>query len=148
MAKDVAKEGNDDGKRQREIQRRYIEYQVEEQQIRQLQQQLEKLEAQTAEIAAVEQSIDDMAKAKEGDEVLVPVSGGIFFRAGMTDNSSFLVNVGSGVVVKKDVEGTKQLIREQAREIDKFKEQVVEQLAVHIAKYQEIESELKKMVEG
>jgi len=134
-------------KKQKDIQRRYLEYQMEEQQIRQLQQQLEKLEAQTLEIAAVEQSIGDMAKAKQGAEVLVPVSGGIFFRANIKDNSSFLVNVGSGVVVKKDVEGTKQLIRDQATEMDKFKEQVVEQLAMHIARYQEIEGELKKMVE-
>jgi prefoldin alpha subunit len=141
MTKDPAE------KKQKDIQRRYLEYQMEEQQIRQLQQQLEKLEAQTLEIAAVEQSIEDMSKAKQGAEVLVPVSGGIFFRANIKDNSSFLVNVGSGVVVKKDVCGTKQLIHDQATEMDKFKEQVVEQLAMHIARYQEIEGELKKMVE-
>jgi prefoldin alpha subunit len=141
----MAKEPSE--KRQREVQKKYIEYQVEEQQIRQLQQQLEKLEAQTLEIAAVEQSIEETANARQGADILVPVSGGIFFSASIKDNSSFLVNVGSGVVVRKDVDGTKQLIRDQASEVEKYKEQVVEQLAMHIARYQEIEGELKKMVE-
>ncbi|MBN1544432.1 prefoldin subunit alpha [Candidatus Woesearchaeota archaeon] len=134
-------------KKQKEIQKRYIEYQMAEQQIRQMQQQLEKLEAQTSEVAAVEQSIEDIAKAKAGDEVLVPVSGGIFFNANVGGSGTFLVNVGSGVVVEKDLEGTKGLIKDQSRELDKFKDHVVQQIAEHITRYQELEIELKKLIE-
>lgn len=134
-------------KKQKEIQRKYLEYQIAEQQIKQFQQQLEKLEAQTAEVNAVENSIEEMSKADTGDDLLVPVSGGIFFSASVKDTKKFLVNVGAGVVVEKDAAGTKALIEEQARELEKYKEQVVQQLAEHLTNYQELEAELKKLIE-
>jgi prefoldin alpha subunit len=133
--------------KQKEIQKKYVEYQVLEQQIKQLQQQLEKMEAQTAEIAAVEQSLTDIGKAKQGDEILVPVSGGLFFRATVKDSNHFLVNVGNNVVVEKDVEGAKQLVSDQAKEIDKYKDQVTQQLAKQLEEHQEAEKELKKLIE-
>jgi prefoldin alpha subunit len=133
--------------KQKEMQKRYIEYQVCEQQLKQLQQQLEKLEMQTLEVNNVIQSVEDISKAKPGEEVLVPVTGGIFFKANMSENSRFLVNVGGGVVVDKDVEGTKKLLQEQAMEIEKYKEQIASQIAAQISRYQELEAELKKLVE-
>ena len=134
--------------KQKEIQQKYVEYQVAEQQIKQMQQQMERLEAQTAEANSIEQSIADISKAKPGEEVLVPVSGGVFFKATMDDNHKFLVNVGGGVVVEKDIDGTKDLLKKQSDEIDKYKTQIAQQLAEHFMKFQQLELELKKLVEG
>jgi prefoldin alpha subunit len=133
--------------KQKEIQKKYIEYQVMEQQIKQLQQQLEKMEMQTKEIEAVEQSLSDISKAKDGDEILVPVSGGVFFKASVKDCKNFLVNVGHNVVVEKGLEGTKHLVHSQSEEIDKYKEQVTTQLAMNLEQHQQMENELKKLVE-
>ncbi len=129
------------------LQQRYIEYQMLEQQIRQMQQQLEKLEVQTAEVATVTQSLEDISKTKDGSEVLVPVSGGIFFKAAMKQSNEFLVNVGSGIVVKKDLDGTKKLLAQQEKELDGYKEHIASQLAESIIKYQELEKELKEIME-
>jgi prefoldin alpha subunit len=134
--------------KQKDIQQRFMEYQMLEQQIKQLQQQLEKMEAQTAEVNKVAESVEDISKAKKGSEVLVPVSGGIFFRTTMQENSKFLVNVGSGVVVTKDAEGTKKLLKEQATEIELYKMHVAHQLEKSLEQYQMIENELKKLIEG
>jgi len=141
----MAKETQDE--KRKLMQKRYIEYQVLEQQIKQLQQQMEKIDAQMNEAASVEQSIEDISKAKTGDEVLVPVSGGVFFKANMKENAKFLVNVGSGVVVEKTVDETKGLIKAQSAEMERYKEQMMEELAKNIAQYQELEKELKGLVE-
>jgi len=137
---------NDDEKRKK-LQKRYVEYQMLEHQIKQMQQQLERLEAQTAEVAAVTQSIEDISKAKKGTEVLVPVSGGIFFKASLNDSNTFLVNVGGGVVVKKDLESTKQLLKEQSNDLDSYKSQISEQLAKQLMDCQKLEIELKEMMQ-
>jgi prefoldin alpha subunit len=129
------------------MQKKYIEYQVLEQQIKQLQQQMEKIDAQMNEAASVEQSIEDISKAKTGEEVLVPVSGGVFFKATLKESTRFLVNVGSGVVVEKGVEETKGLVKAQSSEMEKYKEHMMEELAKSIAQYQELEKELKGLVE-
>ena len=134
--------------KQKEIQKKFMEYQMLEQQIKQLQQQLEKMEGQTAEVNKVAESVEDISKAKKGAEVLVPVSGGIFFRTTMQDSSRFLVNVGSGVVVTKDAVGTKKLLKEQASEIELYKMHVAHQIQKSIEQYQELEHELKELVEG
>lgn len=143
----MAEDKKDDAVKQKAIQQKFMEYQVAEQQMQQMQQQMEKLENQTNEIRAVEQSIEDIGKAKAGDEVLVPVSGGIFFRTTMKENQQFLVNVGSNVVVEKDIEGTKSLIRQQAEEIEKYKAALEKQMAEMMEGYQKLEAELKKIIE-
>jgi prefoldin alpha subunit len=132
---------------QKEIQQKFMEYQMLEQQMKQLQEQLQKLEQQGQEVENVKQAIEDIAKAKPGEEVLVPVSGGIFFKAQMKDGGQFLVNVGSGVVVEKDCEGTLGLINNQAKELDKYKDQITGEIAKQLAKHQGIEAELKKLIE-
>lgn len=133
--------------KQKEMQSRFMEYQVLEQQMKQIQQQLEKMEQQTAEIEKVKESIADISPAKKGDEVLVPVSGGIFFRTTMQDSNSFLVNVGSGVVVQKDATGVKDLLNEQSKEMEIYKLHLAAQLEKCTEQYQAIEVELKQLIE-
>jgi prefoldin alpha subunit len=120
---------------------------VAEQQIKAHQQQLEKFEQQLNEIMTVVEALDDISKAKKDTEVLVPLSGGIFFRTRMDENQKFLVNVGSGTVVEKSVEETKKLVEEQAKEIEKYKTQVSNNLIHLITEYQMLEAELRKMSE-
>lgn len=145
---EYAKEDAGTAAKQQELQKKYVEYQVMEQQIKQMQKQLEKLEQQSMEASAVEQCIVDIGNAEKGKEVLVPVTGGVFFRAKLEDSHKFLVNVGSGVVVEKDLEGTRKLLQDQAAEIAKYKEQLTNQMTNQIAKFQELEMELKKLVES
>ena len=127
MAKDDTK--NTEKEKQKEIQQKYIAYQVAEQQIKQHQQQMEKFEQQLQEIRTVIEALDEISKAKKGTEVLVPLSGGIFFRANMDDSQKFLVNVGSGTVIEKSMEDTKELVKQQVNEIEKYKDHVTENLA-------------------
>ncbi len=131
---------------QKEIQQKYVDYQVLEQQIQQLQKQMEKLDVQSAEVSAVKESIHEMSDAKDSQEILVPVSGGIFFKAKVQDSSKFLVNVGANVVVEKDFEGTKKLIENQMSELEKFKVHVNNQLAEETIKHQLLAEELNKLM--
>ena len=138
---------NPDKKKQQDLQQKYIAYQVAEQQIKSHQQQLEKFEQQLQEIRTVVEALEDISKAKKETEVLVPLSGGIFFRAKMADNQKFLVNVGSGTVVEKTVEETKGLVKDQVKEIEKYKDQITENLANLITECQMLEAELRQVSE-
>lgn len=140
-------EENLDKEKQQELQQKYMAYQVAEQQIKQHQEQLEKFEQQLEEVNTVIDSLEQVSKAKKETEVLVPLAGGIFFRAKMDDNQKFLVNVGSGTVVEKTLEEAQGLVKEQVKEIEKYKDHVTENLANLITEYQLLESELKKLTE-
>ena len=86
-----------------------------------------------------------MSKTKKDTEVLVPLAGGIFFRARMNDGQKFLVNVGSNTVVERSVEETKKLVERQLEEVGKFKDQVTENLTHLIAEHQMLGAELKRL---
>jgi len=143
----TGKTAEPDAEKQQMLQQKFMEYQMEEQQIGQVQQQLEKLEAQKKEATAVKEAIEDIGRAKAGDEVLVPVSGGIFFRTEMKESRQFLVNVGGGVVVSKDIDGTKALVDEQISEIGKLKMKLSMQLQEFTDDHKKKEEELKRLIE-
>lgn len=136
-----------DMEKQKLLQSKYMEYQVLEQQLKQIQEHMQKMEEQVGETVAVVQSLEELNGKEPGSEVLVPISNGIFFKAKKGDVDKFLVNVGSGIVVEKDFKSTKELIDARAIEIEKYREQLSGEMVKIIEKYQKIEKELEQLVQ-
>ncbi len=141
------KKKDQDHEKAKHVQQKFMEYQMLEQQLKQMQQQLEKLDEQKKEAALVENNLDDFNHSEKGSEVLVPISGGIFFQTTLSDSRKFLVNVGQGVVVEKDLEGVKGLVKEQVKDIDRYHDQMMTEFTRSALKYQMLEEELKHMVD-
>ncbi|MFH1073373.1 MAG: prefoldin subunit alpha [Nanoarchaeota archaeon] len=116
-----------------------IEAQMLNQQLEQLQQYLQNLDTQLNEIQAVKQSLEDFGKLKGGEELLVPLTNGIFFPGKMVDNTKLLVNVGDNTVVEKTVQETIQLIGKQQSEMQQYRQEAFiqfQQLMAHLAMHQ------------
>lgn len=85
-----------------------------QQNIQMLEQYLQNIEQQAQELEMITNSLEEFSKVKKDTEILVPIVNGIFFKANLTDNSKFLVNIGAeGTVVEKRPEETINLIKEQ-----------------------------------
>lgn len=132
-------------KKEKELQSKYLQLQVLDGQIKQVQQQIQKLDAQLTELEAISLSLKDLKDVKEGTEILVPVATGIFFKAGVKDVKNLLINVGSNVSVKKSVDEAVGMLNEQVKEIAGYKEQITGQLDVLIDKAASIQKEFLKM---
>lgn len=114
--------------KEKKMQELYMEYQVIEQHIKQMQKQLELVTHQLIDINITNNSLDEFDKIDTKKEVFVPLSSGIFAKANIKDTSDLLVNVGANVVVKKDIASTKRLIQDQMEEIKKIQKQMVDEL--------------------
>ena len=114
--------------KEKKAQEVYSEFQILTQHIKQLQSQLEVITQQRAELNATSNSLDEIAKVKEGKEVFVPLSSGIFVKANIKNTSDMLVNVGANVVVKKDLASAKMLIQTQMEEMKKIQKRMLEEL--------------------
>lgn len=96
------------------------------------------VERQKADLQIVQQSLDDLKKTKIGNEILVPVSSGIFAKAELKDNSKLLVNVGGNTTVERTIEETKEMLSKQMNEVAKLEKDLEAQLkklaeeAIHI----------------
>ena len=128
------------------VQELYMEFQMLEQHIRQLQKQLEAVTQQIIELTIASSSLDEFNKIKPGKEIFVPLSSGIFAKASIKDTSGLLVNVGANVVVQKDVASTKKLIQKQMEEIKKIQEQMVNELEKLTSHAAQLEMQLQSMV--
>lgn len=125
-----------------ELQKKYLEYQLLDQRIKQLQQQMQTAEQQLIEIMATLQSLDEFALLDEGSEILVPVNNGIFTKARLKKENKLLVNVGASVVVDKSIEDTKKLIEKQEQEMEKIRDQIAENINMLVEKATVLEKEL------
>ncbi len=129
------------------MQRKYLEYKMIEQQVKQMQEQLEKFETQSVELHNVKQYLGDLHTTPKGTEILVPLTNGIFVKTSLVDAETLLVNVGSNVAVKKTNNDTKAMVHEQIAEIEKYKLKLLENLSMLMAHAQHIEQELSSYAE-
>ncbi len=144
MTKDKKAKETREGK-EKTVQEKYIHLQIIAEQMRQVQQQIELIDEQLVELNAIMQSLDDFNQIKEGSNMLVPVQSGIFAKGKIEDTNELLVNVGSNVVVKKDVEGAKGLLHKRSEELTKHRVQVLASMQMLAQKAQELEKEIAEL---
>ena len=130
---------------EKELQQKYMEYKVLEQQIKQIQEQIQLVDNQVMEIKVVQKNLKDVSGIKEGTEILVPVANGIFARGTIGKSEKLLVNVGSNIIVNKTVKQTEELLDKQITEISNLREELVGNYTSVDKSISQMESELKKL---
>ena len=133
--------------KEKEMQEKYMEFQLLERQMKQVQAQIEQLESQLNDVMILQQSLHELKSVNVGKEVLVPIGAGIFLNAELKNNQDVLVNVGSGIVVKKSIDGANELLGHQVREMQALEEERAKKLSELSEKAASIEQELTLLVE-
>jgi len=112
----------------------YAEAQVFEYQAKQLQQILETIDAQLVEINNIVNSLKELDKVNDGDEILFPVANGMFVKGLMTADKTLRINVGNNVVVEKSIPDAILMMKQQIIDIQEYKSQVSAQMDSLIVK--------------
>ena len=110
------------------LQSKYQHLQLLDQQMQALQKQGQMLEKQVMDMAMVEQALEDMKSVKEGDEVLIPLTSGIFAQGVLKDNKKFVVNIGANITVEKSVDEVKAIIKKQIEDMGKMQTELQDNL--------------------
>lgn len=142
---DTEKEQNGTEK-QKNLQQRHMEMQYMQQHLTQYQKQLELIDTQIEDCNLILEGLDDISKIKPGEDMLVPISNGIFARAKLDDNSSLVVNVGSNIAAEKSVDGAKELIRKQQSEMENSRIQLTDVMNSITEQMQVVEKELAEVM--
>ena len=131
---------------QKQIQEKYMQMQLLEQQMQQIQKHLQLLENQLHELNITEQALDEIKTTKIGAEILVPMASGIFVKAELKDNKELAVNVGANTVVKKSIEEAKKLITSQVEDITNMQQNLTANFQKLTESAQMLEKELSKLI--
>ena len=131
--------------KEKKLQKLYLQFQILEQHIKQMQQQTSALHAQLIELVSATQSLDYLKNVRPGTEILVPISSGVYAKAEIKDNENLVVNVGAQTTVSKNIIDTKKIIESQIDEMRKLQEQMAEELERLTNQAALIEREMNKL---
>lgn len=109
--------------------RKYKELQLLEQHMQKLNAQLTSLEQKTAEIDTIKQALEDLKDVQEGTKIQVPLANGLFVKGTIGKTDTLLINVGANTVVEKTREEAQELVNRQGKELDTYKQQLIQQMA-------------------
>ncbi len=104
---------------------------------------LESLEQKSSELQMIQEALSDLKDKKEGTELLVPISNGIFIKAKLVDAKQLLVNVGSGTVIPKSNDEAKKMVEKQQAELDSYKANIISQMQAIDERAYELEAGLQ-----
>jgi len=88
-------------------------------------QQVTLIEELLGEYRRVKSALDEISKAKEGEEILVPIGGNIFIHASLKDTSNVMTGVGGGVVTEKSISKAMVFVDKKIKELLKEEENLI-----------------------
>jgi len=97
-------------------------FQVFEQQIRMLQEQLNAVEQTTIDLRTLDFGLDDLKNSKD-KEILAQVGRGIFVKAKVTSDD-LIVDIGGKNFVSKTIDNTKSVLKGQVEKLGKIQEEL------------------------
>jgi prefoldin alpha subunit len=129
----------------KDVQSKYIELQLLDQQIKQAQKQIELIENQVNELTAINEGLEGFSTTANGTEILIPLSGGVFAKAELKDNKNLIVNVGAGTALTKSVPDTQKMVTDQMDELLKVRDELLFQMQQYANKANKSQQELEKL---
>ena len=100
-----------------QIQQKYMQFQMIQQQLEEVNQHLGMLNEQSSELDISIEAVKEIAKTKLDNEFLAPVANGIFIKGELKENQKLVVNVGMNTTVEKTIPEVVELLEEQKKDI-------------------------------
>ena len=102
---------------EKQIEDKYMQLQLLQQQVEQITEYVEQLRVQDRELDISLEALTELQKTTVNTEILAPIANGIFFKAELKDNQKLTINVGSEVAVEKTIPEVIRLLEEQKEKI-------------------------------
>lgn len=131
---------------QKQMQQKYMELQMLDQQMKNVQKQVEAIEQKASEVEETQQSLDSLATTPTGTDMWVPLANGIFLKAHLAENSKLGVNVGSNIVATKDIPSTKAMLAEQAKDMRTFQADLIAEFEKMAGQAAALQNELQHIL--
>lgn len=143
MAKDIRVETPES--RKQEVQQKLVLYQLLQRHLEELRQQALLLERMFIEIETTKQTVSDLKKLKDVDEILVPLGSGFYTHGRVSGTKKFLVDIGASVLVKKNTESMDNVLDDKRKEMENASRELQNEMANTMKKMNELGMELEKM---
>ena len=130
--------------KEKEIQQKYLEFQMFQQQLEQITQYLRELDMKLGEYVLTKKGLSDLEKVKVGSEIFAPIAPGIFVKAELKDTNELLVNIGANISAIKDRSQAIKLIDRQIEAVQQTQAQLNDKVVQINEQAQKLAKEFKE----
>ena len=131
---------------EKELQQKMMEYQMLEENFKQMNQQRELFAAKMMELEQTRQVVEEMKKTKDGEDVLIPLGSGMFLPGKINKKEKIIIGIGADIVVEKDSEGVNKIIEERKLILENGMENLQNNMLQIAQQIQKIQVEAQKMM--
>src|SRR3989338_1085954 len=133
--------------KQQELQQKFVLYQLLQNRIEELKQQIEMLQQKNMEMETTKFALGEINSMKEGNDVLVPLGSGCYVYGKATNSKKILVDIGSGIMTNKPAEEAKNIVEEKREEIEKLVLNLQSELVTAVNTINNLVPDLQKAAE-
>ena len=131
-----------------EMQKKMLQFQILEGNLRAVRGQLEQAIARLEEMGRTKVALEDLAGVKSNDSAMVPIGAGTFVRGKITDSESVLVSIGTDMAVLKKRADAIKFIEERTEEFQKAAQELMAQEKVVVKELQRLQPEIQRLLQG
>ena len=128
--------------KQDKLQGKIIEFNMIDQQLKQLEQKIAEIEKQTYELQLSGDALDEL-KGKKNSEAMIPLAGGIFVKARIEDTDKAMVHIGNRILAKKSIEGAKKMLDKQMGKLSEERKIIDSEMNALLRKMTALEESIK-----
>ncbi|MEE9323484.1 MAG: prefoldin subunit alpha [Candidatus Aenigmarchaeota archaeon] len=127
------------------LQEKYVLYQLLNQNLESLKQQMQLVEQQFIEVKTTMLSIEDFKKVGEKNEIFLPLGSGCYGKGKITENNEILVNIGAGVFADKKRVDANSFLEKRVGELEKASDEIQAQMERVAKQMNVIGSEIQEL---
>ena len=131
-------------KSQRENQSKLVEFQVLNQGIQNIHNQIKNIDSNLSEFQILRNSIEELKKIDENREIIIPLGQGIFVKGRITEKNNLINMIGANILIEKDTDGTIANINKQIMELANARKDTEEELNKNVERIRELQKELNQ----
>ncbi len=131
--------------KEREIQQRLILLEQLREQAEALQRRLVEIELFKAELERTIESLEFFEKSEEKTEALMNLGGGVFAYVDIVEKKKFLVDIGSGIVVEKELREAIDFLNRKKENMEKTRAEIEEAIRSIASRMESLQKEIAEL---
>lgn len=129
-----------------EVEKTLNEYEYYRAQTEALKRNMDLINTSLAELEIVGKSLDEIKKLGKQNEILIPIGGDSFVKASIVDTERILINLGAGVVAKKDISNAKGDFEQRIKELEQVRGELAERWRAVSSKLEELAPKVQEII--
>ncbi|MBD3262770.1 prefoldin subunit alpha [Candidatus Woesearchaeota archaeon] len=115
-------------------------------QMQEIEKEVIEIENKSKELTNLKGNLDSLKETKKSAKAFPSLGMGIFAEGNITNTKEVLVNIGSNIVVKKDIESTKKLLDNQIKQTKDISKKLTQNMQNLVLRAQGLEQEIKNSI--